>query len=176
LNSWFVESWFEHMELGERNPAELRAWLRSRMMGAFGISESMLDWSPAVRAIVAEEIRNYKSIRNVIAQGDIYRLLPQNDLEENLEPPQEPDATEFYDPSTDTATFFLFEGRKAWTTKRFILKGLNPATTYQITSADRNISMQRTGQQLVTQGLSFNYEPARPSIWLFIKPLPSRNF
>jgi alpha-galactosidase len=176
LNSWFVESWFEHMELGERHPSELRAWLRSRMMGAFGISESMLDWSPSVRAIVAQEIRNYKSVRNLIAQGNMYRLLPQNGLEENLEPPTEPDATEFYDPITDTATFFFFEGRKSWTTKRFILKGLDPATSYQISSADQNMPiMQRTGQQLMTQGLSFNYAPARPSIWLFIKPINPRN-
>ena len=36
LNAWLVESYFEHIGLAE--PEGLRAWLRSRMMGAVGVS------------------------------------------------------------------------------------------------------------------------------------------
>ncbi|MEW5719766.1 MAG: alpha-galactosidase, partial [Chloroflexota bacterium] len=144
LNSWFVPSYFEHLESAEKDPLVLRMWLRSRMMGAFGISHSMQDWSPEMRANVAAEIARYKTFRKIIAQGRQYHLLPQSDLQIDLEPPNEPDAAEFFDPFTNNGVVFLFRGAIPWSDRRVRLKGLEPDTYYQITSADGTISVRQT--------------------------------
>ena len=170
LNAWFVPSYFEHLESAERDPLVLRAWLRSRMMGAFGISYSLQSWSAAMRASVAAEIARYKNFRRVLAEGKQYHLLPQSDLTIDLEPPDEPDAAQFFDPFTQSGVVFLFRGNITWSERRVRLKGLSPEAYYHITSADGAISLRATGRALMTQSLRFPYEAARPSALLFIRP------
>jgi alpha-galactosidase len=172
LNSWFVPSYFEHLDQAEKDPLVLRTWLRSRMMGAFGISYSMRDWSQEVRAEVAAEIQRYKDFRNIIAGGKQYHLLPQSDLAVDLEPPTEPDAAEFFDPATNSGVVFLFRGAVPWGERRVLLKGLDPNMRYQVTSADGTITVRQTGQQLMTQSIRFPYQAVRPSALLFVKPSP----
>lgn len=174
LNSWLVPSWWEHLDEVENDPAALRAWLRSRMMGAFGISASMVYWSPEMRAMVATEIQRYKNVRDVIAKGRHFHLLPQSNLAMDLEPPTEPDATEFYDPATRRGVVFLFRGAVPWTERRVILRGLASNVLYEVTSADGAISTRQTGRQLMTESLRFPYEENHPSSLLFIKPVPAR--
>jgi len=172
LNSWFVPSYFEHLDEAEKDVLVLRTWLRSRMMGAFGISISMQDWSPELRANVAAEIQRYKSFRSIIANGKQYHLLPQSDLQVDLEPPNEPDAAEFFDPATNTGVVFLFRGGVPWSDRRILLKGLDPNLRYEVTSADGTISVKQTGRQLMSQSIQFQYQAARPAALLFIKPSP----
>ena len=172
LNSWFVPSYFEHLDQAEQDVQVLRAWLRSRMMGAFGVSISMRDWSPEFRANVATEIQRYKSIRSLVATGRQYHLLPQSDLQVDLEPPNEPDAAEFFDPETNNGVVFLFHGVVPWSERRVLLKGLDPNVRYEVTSADGTIAVKQTGRQLMSQSIRFPYEAARPSALLFIKPSP----
>jgi alpha-galactosidase len=172
LNSWFVPSYFEHLEQAEKDPLVLRAWLRSRMMGAFGISYSLQDWSAEARANVAAEIARYKSFRQIIAEGKRYHLLPQSDLAVDLEPPNEPDAAQFFDPFTNNGVIFLFRGAIPWSDRRVRLKSLDPDTYYQVTSADGTISVRQTGRALMSSSLRLPYEAARPAALLFIKPSP----
>ncbi len=172
LNSFIVESWFEHLEDVQKDPALLRAWLRSRMMGAFGISVSTLDWSTEFRDAVTLEIQRYKSVRDIIAQGRQYRLLPQSDLSlPLLEPPTEPDAVEFYDASSQRGVVFLFRGTVPWTERRVVFRGLEPNTRYQVTSADGTIAVQQTGRQLMSQSIRFPFVAEHPSVLLSIKPI-----
>lgn len=173
LNSWLVESYFEPTANAAKDPAVLRAWLRSRMMGAFGISVTMQEWDADFRATVATEIKRYKSIRRIIAKGVQHKLLPQSDLQVSLEPPNEPDAVEFFDPVTQTGAVFLFRGAVPWTERQVRLEALDPNTRYEVTSADGAISMRRSGQQLMTQSMRFGYSPDHPSTLLFIKPVTS---
>ncbi len=169
LNSWLVESYWEHLGEGAKNPAELRAWLRSRMMGAFGISTDTVDWTPDLRAAVANEIKQYKTYRDIIVRGKEYHLLPQTDVEPpNLEPPTEPDAIEFYDPASDRAVVFLFKGVVPWTQRRVRLRGLVSSTNYSVQSADGQITLQRTGAQLMNQAITFPYANTQPSSILIV--------
>lgn len=172
LNTWLVDSPSE--PLNETiDPATLRAWLRSRMMGAFGISAPLADWSPQMRATAAIEIEQYKIIRPIIANGQLYRLLPQTDLAyPALEPPSSPDAAEFLNPGENRGVVFMFRGQIPWQQRRLTLKGLEPERLYQITSADRTISLLRTGKQLMTSGIRFRYEANQPSALLFINQAP----
>jgi alpha-galactosidase len=180
LNTWLVESYFEHLADAERDPPLLRSWLRSRMMGAFGISVSIQDWSPEMRSMVDTEIKTYKRIRSILVNSAVYHLLPQSDLTEpELEPPTEPDAAEFYNPTTDSAVIFLFRGAVRWSERRARLRDLFPDTIYTVASADGVISLRRTGLQLMNQSINFPYADNHPSTVLFITPFrkhPSDNF
>lgn len=172
LNSWLVESFWEQLSDGEQDQAVLRSWLRSRMMGAFGISVSTVGWDEELRSAISAQVAQYKSIREIIANGRHYHLLPQTDLSEpQLEPPTEPDAAEFYDPASDRAVVFLFKGQVAWSDRRVVLRGLSPDHLYQVNSADGTISLQRTGRQLMTQNISLPYATEHPSALLFVTPV-----
>ncbi len=178
LNSWLVESFFEHLASVENDPLTLRAWLRSRMMGAFGISTSVAGLSATLRTEIASEIERYKSYRSIIAQGKNYKLLPQNDLTEDVEPPEEPDAMQFYDPTAGKGIVFLFRGNVAWANRRVLIKGLDPTMRYEVTSADGTIAVRQTGRQLTTQSIRFQYTSDRPAALLFIQamsPNPAAN-
>lgn len=173
LNAWFVPSYFESLQAAEGDTLTLRTWLRSRMMGAFGISYSLQNWSAAMRAEVAAEIARYKTLRRILANGKQYHLLPQSDLALDLEPPNEPDAAQFFDPFTQSGVVFLFRGNVKWSERRVRLKGLTPEAYYHITSADGTISVRQSGRALMAQPLRFQYEAARPSALLFIKSSPA---
>ncbi len=173
LNTWFVPSSSEPLEDAVADPAMLRAQLRSRMMGAFGLSIGLADWGTELRSAVSAEIQRYKRIRPAIASGTVYRLLPQSDLARDLEPPTEPDAAEFFDPSSNTGAVLLFRGAVPWSNRRVLFKGLDPNMNYQITSADGTISERRTGQRLMTQSIAFRYASSHPSTLLFIEPVES---
>lgn len=171
LNAWLVESYWEH--IGEAKPGVLRAWLRSRMMGAFGLSFSLNVLSPDQRAIVAEEIARYKNIRALLKNSRIYRLCDQTDLlaPPALQPPETPDAVEFYAAESGEGVVLIFQGQPLWNEYRFALKGLEPGTIYQIDSGDRQISGQYSGQQLMSAGVIVSYDPDNPSIIISIKVL-----
>lgn len=171
LNSWVVDSYFEPLSKTE-DPKILLGYLRSRMMGAFGISLNTETLTGSQRAQIAEEVERYKTMRENISKGKIYRLLPQNDLTVDLEPPSDPDGAQFYNESTKTGVVFLFQGKTPWDRRRLLLKGLDQNTRYQVSSFDRTISMVRTGQQLMRAGITFTYDASRPSVLLTLTPAP----
>ncbi len=172
LNSWIVESYWEHFADGEKSPELLSAWMRSRMMGGLGLSVGTLGWSAALRSAVAAEIKEYKDLRPILTQGNQYHLLPQPDLEEpNLPPPTEPDAVEFYDPKSKQGAALLFKGTVPWSQRQVRLSGLDANTTYQVKSLDSKISVQQTGRQLLSQSLQMQLEDAHPSTLLLIAPV-----
>lgn len=175
LNTWLVDSAFE--PLSETiEAATWRAWLRSRMMGAFGISAPIAEWTPELRIAVATEIEQYKNVRATIANGKIYRLLPQSDLAfPDLEEPLSPDATEFINAANNTGAVFMFRGAIPWQQRRLRLKGLEVDTVYEITSLDRSTQVMRTGHYLMTQGIQFRYDASRPSLLLWIRPVVSND-
>lgn len=172
LNSFIVESWFEPMERGAEDPALMRAWLRSRMLGAFGISVNTREWNREFRDNVTLEIQRYKTVRDIIAKGRLYHLLPQSDLSlPMLQPPDEPDAIEFFDTASQRGFVYLFRGSVPWDKRRVILQGLAPNTQYDVTSADGAIALRQTGRQLMSTSITLRYPPEHPSIMLFINPV-----
>lgn len=171
LNAWLIESPIELLE-SAKEPNVFRAWLRSRMMGAFGLSLKSQVLTPDQRAIVGEEIARYKSVREIIAQGKIFRLLPQTEMNADLESPADSDGAEFYSESNQAGVVFLFLGTTPWERRRLLLRGLDPNTRYQVVTTDRTMVLTRTGQQLMRAGITFPYDASRPSVTLYLTPLP----
>jgi alpha-galactosidase len=173
LNAAIVESWFEPLENANRDFGILRDWLRSRMMGAFAVSTPTLGWNPDFLGVVTQETARYKSIRNIIAKGRMYHLLPQSDLSiPFLEPPLEPDAIEFYDASSQRGVVFLFRSNANGAERRIVLRGLNANTVYQVHSADGTLNLSNTGRQLMSESIVLTFTLERPSALLFINPMP----
>lgn len=173
LNTWLIDSAVEPL-YQQSDPAALRAWLRSRMMGAFGLSISLTDLPPEFDSTLAGEIATYKQVRKVVAHGDLYRLLPQSDLElPALQTPSAPDAAMFYNRAEDAGVVFLFQGAVPWSRRRVQLEGLDAERTYEVRSADGSNTSRQTGAQLMNQGLRFRFETSRPSALYFIRPVSS---
>jgi alpha-galactosidase len=172
LNTWLVPSENEPVD-ETTDPAKLRAWLRSRMMGAFGISMDIAGWPEEIRTVVANEIAQYKVMRPIITNGSLYRLLPQSELTiPDLLAPASPDGVEFWSSGENIGAVLLFQGAVPWRQRRVLLKGLEREMLYEVTSADRTMSLKMTGEELMTQGIRFRYEASQPSTLLFIKPAP----
>jgi alpha-galactosidase len=169
LNAWLVESYWEH--IGEASSGVLRAWLHSRMMGAFGVSVTLSVLSPEQRAIIKEEIARYKALRPILRASRVYRLLPQVDLiaPPRLQPPREPDAVEFYDPGSKRGIVFFFQGVEAFEQRVLVFKGLDPRTVYRIEASERAVSARMTGQQLMTEGIALAYDASNPSVVVTIR-------
>ncbi len=166
LNAWIVESYFEHLA-DARDAGKLRAWLRSRMMGAFGLSLPLGALTAEQRAVIAAEIARYKSWRGIIRRGKMDRLTAQTDLlaPPNLQMPAEADALQFYDPVSKRGVVFLFQGTAAWENNRRVpLRGLDAATVYEIASADRALNERRTGEALMAEGIAWSWDAENPSV------------
>ncbi|MBI5649002.1 MAG: hypothetical protein HZC40_00900 [Chloroflexi bacterium] len=104
----------------------------------------------------------------------MYHLFPQSDLSlPMLQPPNEPDAIEFYDASTRRGIVFLFRGTVAWSERRVVLRALAPNVVYDVQTSDGVIKLRRTGRQLMSDKIEFTFEQERPSALLFITPAPS---
>ncbi len=171
LNSWLVESYFEHLATAAKDQRLTRAWLGSRMLGAFGISVSTVEWTRQFRSTVAQEIKQYKGLRPLISTGNYYHLLPQTNLvEPQLLAPSDPDAAEFYDPVTNRGIVYLFKGRSAWTNRQVKLKGLTPDLAYDVASPDGLISLHGTGANLMSAPITVTGSANLHSVLLYVKP------
>ncbi|MBI4785506.1 MAG: alpha-galactosidase [Chloroflexi bacterium] len=170
LNAWLVESYWEH--IANASPAQLRAWLRSRMMGAFGLSVPLAWLSAEQRGVVAEEIVRYKNLRPLLA-GQMYHLLPQTKLlaPQNLQPAGEPDAVEFFQPGEERGVVFFFQGAAPRDNCHVSLQGLAPERVYRLQSDDRSIEQEGTGQQWMEQGVEIANDPSSPSLIITIASL-----
>ena len=143
------------------------------MLGAFGLSFALQTLSPAQVTLVAEEIARYKTIRSILKTSRLYRLCAQTDLRgpPTLEPPNTPDAVEFYDPVSQVGVVLIFQGQPLWNEYRFILKGLTLDTSYSIDSSDdRSLSGTYTGQELMTAGIIVPFDSDHLSLIFWIKP------
>jgi alpha-galactosidase len=169
LNSWLVESYWEH--IGEAKPGVLRAWLRSRMMGAFGISISLDVLNAEQRTIIADEIARYKNFRSLLKASRAYRLSGQTDLiaAPNLRAPAVPDIVEYYAPAPKEGIIMFWQGQPLWNSFGFTLMGLEPGAVYRIESDDRQISGEYSGQELMSAGIVVPYDSDNPSIIISIK-------
>ena len=113
------------------------------MLGVLGISDDLLKWSAAERALGAELIALYKEIRPLVQLGDQYRLLAAQG-------------------STFTATLYVSKDKDAGVLFAFrthipepvdlpplYLQGLDPAARYTV----EGFAGARSGQAWMSAGL-----------------------
>lgn len=159
LNSWLVESTFESLEGHDMPEPVLRAIVRSRMLGAFGISSKMVNWTEPTRRILREEIAAYKTYRHLLKDGYLSHLTTQPTLDSpRFTTPDTWEAYQFRSPDASEAVILAFRNASTQPTFQISPKNLDPEATYRITIEDGTVSIH-PGQTLVIEGFTIELPP-----------------
>ena len=160
LSSWVTESLFENLNGQDLPETIVRSLVRSRMIGALGISCQLGTWTAATRRIVAEEIALYKEhVRPLVRHGHLQHLLPQATIDGGRI--GTPDTWEAYGlVAKDTSTAVALAFRNASPERKLSLhfKDLEPSELYNVTVEGEEFG-EFTGRELVGIGLDIDCDP-----------------
>ena len=182
MNAWLVHwppswHWFSHE--GNSHPAfggdgqgDLAFRARVAMMGAFGISAPIPDWTAQDVAEVREHVATYKRLRPLIEHGRQVRLTP--------DPPRDGTGTwaamAFLDVAGSQGAVLAFRLADGEPAHALQVPGLDAGTTFSVTRDADDAEIELTGAQLQAGELLVTAEaPLRSTIvWLRAAGRPSR--
>ena len=121
---------------------------RVPMTGQLGISSRVLEWSPALRARAASNVALYKRIRATLTGADVYHLTPAPDHNR----PTGWMALQYVAPAGARGVLLAYRLARGAPTEIFRLRGLDPATTYDVI-LDGAPWQRATGAELTATGL-----------------------
>ena len=156
-NTFIVDADDEPLSDPSTPVADIDAIARSRMLGAFGISARLPQWTDSALNAVQAAVAQYKEIRPILKRGRFYHLLPQTDLQCPDLPLQ--DEWEAY-AVVDTGAagslqgaIWAFRAPAAAQTAVLRLRGLAPEKSYELVDVDTNESRIATGAEWLANGL-----------------------
>ena len=136
------------------------------MTGVLGVGDNITQWNDKQKEIAKNKIAEYKSIRQLVQQGNLYRLRS----------PFEGSKVSFEYISQDSTEVVVFcynlnttlEGavQENISSKQLLLKGLDPSAMYQLN--DKNNSVL-SGEQLMKIGISWPVTNAYRSVVIKFK-------
>lgn len=186
LNSWVVPSEEEPITEGMEEE-ELRYIFRSRMLGAFGISARISDWSEKVRKIAQEEVALYKRIRPLIKDNRLYfpLLLSEGLPKENFQNslwgrtlasvgPWE--AYQMLSRAGDQGVLLVFREGGSESRQTFLLRALAPYVYYRLRDQDRGDVWVFSGWDLMKRGFTVELRNPRSSAVFWIEKESSGGF
>ncbi|HZL37120.1 MAG TPA: glycoside hydrolase family 36 protein [Tepidisphaeraceae bacterium] len=144
--------------------AQFKAMLRSGMMGWCTIMTDTSQWTPQQHAAAKRQFAIYKSaLRPLIRQADLYHITKRPDGTNW-------DGIEYWDPKSHRGAVYVFRGTTPQAGHRLLLKGLDPASTYKITSEDGGVPpCEQTGQTLRAEGLAVSLKEPESSDLIFLQ-------
>ena len=99
----------------------------SSMQGSLGIGANLNKWTDEDFAKAKEMVADYKTIRETIQRGELYRLItPEHDSEQSVT------ETVSRDQKQAVTFAFLHSSRENYPYPRIFLRGLNESATYDI--------------------------------------------
>jgi alpha-galactosidase len=121
------------------------------MQGSVGIGGNLNHWSAEDMKLASTMVNEYKGIREVVQQGDLYRLSSPRD-------PSGLTSNEYLSPDRKKAAIFAFYDHQQYGQEVPVIypRGLDPSTAYQLRSIDNRIvdGEQRVGgAYLMSHGL-----------------------
>jgi alpha-galactosidase len=129
---------------------------RSRLMGAFGISDRLTEWPDNVRNAARRAVRVAKRARPVL-QGEVYHVLSQPlILTPPISPPVHWEALEYYHPALDRAVLFCFRARAPQSERTLRLRGVAPDRRYAVISENTGARRVVAGRSLLEEGISIS--------------------
>ncbi len=159
LNSWLIDSVFEHTGGYDQSPDVLRAMLRSRMLGAFGLSCRLVDWTDETRRIAAEEIAVFKGYRRQLWDGFFAHLTPQPRIDPRLiATPSAWDAYQTLSSDGRDGQIIAFRNASVDDTLTVHPKRLDPTATYRV-SHEHGEEDDRSGDRLIRDGVTIAIRP-----------------
>jgi alpha-galactosidase len=125
------------------------------MQGALGIGSNLNHWSDEDFALATRMVAYYKSVRETVQEGDLYRLFSPR--EGNLT------ANEYVSADGRQAVLFAFLHSQQFLrpAPTILLRGLEEGASYRVRAIDDNLldkSEVMTGSYLMHHGLDFNLQ------------------
>jgi len=137
MMAWVTDSptWVNHRTLS------LEYRFLSSMQGSLGVGANLSRWTPAEFATAERMISQYKSIRETVQRGLLYRLLePTHGSEQS--------ATEYVSrDGRQTVVFaFLHSSTELYPYPRLYLRGLKPDARYRLNAMDGKVAAGTPGE------------------------------
>jgi alpha-galactosidase len=103
------------------------------MQGSVGIGGNLNHWSAGDMDLASAMVKEYKSIRDLVQEGDLYRLSSPRD-------PSGLTSNEYISPDRKRAAIFAFYDHQQYGQEPPViyLRGLDPSAAYQIRSIDKD--------------------------------------
>jgi alpha-galactosidase len=107
----------------------------SSMQGSLGIGANLNKWTPEDFATAKKMVAQYKSIRQTIQRGALYRLItPEDNSEQSVTESVSRDGKQA------VAFAFLHSSREMYPYPRIYLRGLDAKATYRISALDGKLA------------------------------------
>jgi alpha-galactosidase len=116
-------------------PLSLEYRFLSSMQGSLGIGADLNKWTPNEFATAKKMVAQYKSIRETVQRGALYRLItPEHNSEQSVTESVSRDGKQ-------AVTFaFLHSSREVYPFPRLYLRGLDANATYRLTVLDGKLA------------------------------------
>jgi len=153
MMAWVTDSptWVNHRTLS------LDYRFLSSMQGSLGIGANLNKWTPEDFATAKKMVAQYKTIRETVQRGSLYRLIsPANGSEHSV--------TEYVSrDGLQTVVFaFLHSSQEHYPFPRIYLHGLEPAAVYRVTALDgqlaRDTPAEASGAWWMQHGIDVNLQ------------------
>jgi alpha-galactosidase len=126
---------------------DLDAQFVATMMGHMGLSGAIVRWDQETREVARRRIAQYKRIRPILRDADVYHLTRQQ--------AGAMQAALYVDEKTGRALLFAFQGGDAELAHSIRLRGLDPRKTYRVDGInDGTATCLFPGQALVSDGFN----------------------
>jgi alpha-galactosidase len=153
-NTFVVDADDEPLTDPSTTPAELAAIARSRMLGAFGVSARLPQWTEAAFAAVQAAIVQYKELRPLLKTGRFYHLLPQAEFAcPDLPPHGQWEAYAIVAQDARAGAAWVFRAPDGVPVRTVHLRGLDPQATYTILDVDTGQTVTAGGAEWMAAGL-----------------------
>ncbi len=118
-----------------QRPLSLEYRFLSSMQGSLGIGANLNKWTPEDFATAKNMVTQYKSIRETVQRGSLYRLItPENNSEQSVTESVSRDGKQ-------SVTFaFLHSSREGYPFPRIYLRGLDADATYRLSTLDGKLA------------------------------------
>jgi alpha-galactosidase len=117
---------------------------RVTMMGQFGLSGSILEWTEEALGHAKIAIAQYKELRPLIRRAEVYHLTPQV----NVENPDTFQAAQYFVRETGESLLFAFRSNDPASQFKVALRRIDPSKKYTLLNQEERRTV--TGQYLST--------------------------
>jgi len=126
------------------------------MMGHFGLSGKIWEWTGETRKIASERIAFYKKIRSIICRSDVYHLTPQV----NFDNPESFEALQYAAEDGGQSLVFVFQGNAPSLETKLRLREIDSKRKYRLvlpaSVGGKEIIIK--GKDLISSGLDVKFE------------------
>jgi alpha-galactosidase len=169
-NTFVIDADDEPLTNPQTPRADLDTLARSRMLGAFGVSARLPEWTDAALAAVQAAIAQYKALRPLLKHGQFHHLLPQTAYEcPDLAPHGQWEAYAVFDPNAQQGALWAFREPDGAPTRLLHLRGLAADAVYELFDVDTAQTTTATGAHWMNGGLSVDLS-RRTSALILIRP------